>query len=400
MSRTIFWSWQSDQDKRVSRDLIREALVTALQQLNGDVVDAERLEIDHDTRGVAGSPDIVPTILAKIDAADVFVADITPIAISENGKHVANPNVLIELGYAKKSLGPERWLTVWNTAFTDCKAEDLPFDLRGKRGPIAYSLKSGASKEELKQAREELVGQFVQRIRPCLDAIPIAPAEPLAWQPSVEGDPSLWVAAEQPFPVNASGSSVTKEFENSPRWYARILPSKFSPASLDKGQCAYPVIKSGYSWGNVKGGVITYSGGLLEKKLYDAAMWFRNTGEVWATHIWTLGRPEADKHFNEEYVIVEWAKYLKYGLSKLSKDGGIGPFHIRLGVAWLEGVTSDYGNRQGRGLEPAMEFEFTLDDIGVESWKPHFVRAWTDLRRIFSFPPPNDDEVNEIINVI
>ena len=46
-----------------------------------------------------GSPDIVATILAKIEAAAVFVADVTPIAVSPGGKHVANPNVLIELGY-------------------------------------------------------------------------------------------------------------------------------------------------------------------------------------------------------------------------------------------------------------------------------------------------------------
>lgn len=35
------------------------------------------LEIDQDTQGVPGSPPIAETILAKIDVADIFVADLT-----------------------------------------------------------------------------------------------------------------------------------------------------------------------------------------------------------------------------------------------------------------------------------------------------------------------------------
>jgi len=46
-------------------------------------------------------PDIVATILEKIDNAAAFVGDVTPISVSENGKQVANPNVLIELGYSR-----------------------------------------------------------------------------------------------------------------------------------------------------------------------------------------------------------------------------------------------------------------------------------------------------------
>jgi hypothetical protein len=67
-----------------------------------------RPEIDHDTRGVAGTPPIAETILRKIDAASVFIADVTPVAVTDQGKQVANPNVLIELGYAKKTHPFER----------------------------------------------------------------------------------------------------------------------------------------------------------------------------------------------------------------------------------------------------------------------------------------------------
>ncbi|GAB7552077.1 hypothetical protein NRB_15790 [Novosphingobium sp. 11B] len=54
-------------------------------------------DLTSDTKGVAGSPDIVGTILVNIEAAKVFVGDVTPIAIASNGKALANPHVLSEL---------------------------------------------------------------------------------------------------------------------------------------------------------------------------------------------------------------------------------------------------------------------------------------------------------------
>jgi hypothetical protein len=136
--------------------------------------------------GSPARPDIVNAILAKIDGAAVFVADVTPIAISDMGKHVANPNVLIELGYAKEALGVDRVVTVWNTSFTDSRFEDLPFDLRGRRGPITYALPAGASHEDLGKARAALVEGFVDRIGACLAALPPPATVVLPWQPAAE----------------------------------------------------------------------------------------------------------------------------------------------------------------------------------------------------------------------
>lgn len=103
MAQTVFWSWQSDQPSRETRSLIRDALIAALDRIAVDLEEADRPEIDHDTKDMPGSPDIVASILAKIEAAAVFIADVTPIAVTDGGKHVANPNVLIELG------GKEPW---------------------------------------------------------------------------------------------------------------------------------------------------------------------------------------------------------------------------------------------------------------------------------------------------
>jgi hypothetical protein len=95
MARTVFWSWQSDRPGKVNRYFLRAVVVRAIEQAADEMDLDERPEIDQDVQGTAGIISIPATILAKIDAADVFVADLTPVARTDEGKHVANPNVLM-----------------------------------------------------------------------------------------------------------------------------------------------------------------------------------------------------------------------------------------------------------------------------------------------------------------
>ncbi len=130
-SVTIFYSWQRDIRAAACRTLIQEALESAAKKIGDDDSVGVEAVIDRDTQDVPGAPDIGATILAKIDAAAVFVADVTIVAQTPAGKSTPNPNVLVELGYALKALGPSRLVMVMNTAFG--RPEDLPFDLRQKR---------------------------------------------------------------------------------------------------------------------------------------------------------------------------------------------------------------------------------------------------------------------------
>src|SRR6266478_5119403 len=90
----IFWSWQSDYSSKTCRNFIREALVSAIELVATELAvdDADRPEVDHDTKGERGMADIAVTILNKIANAAVFVADLTPIAQSPAGKWLPNPN--------------------------------------------------------------------------------------------------------------------------------------------------------------------------------------------------------------------------------------------------------------------------------------------------------------------
>lgn len=133
---TVFFSWQSDIRAAACRTIIQDALEEATKTIAADESVAITPVIDRDTQDVPGAPDIGATILAKIDAAAAFVADVTIVGRTSGGKAMPNPNVLVELGYALKALGWSRILLVQNTAFGE--PELLPFDLRQKRA-ITYS---------------------------------------------------------------------------------------------------------------------------------------------------------------------------------------------------------------------------------------------------------------------
>ncbi len=81
MSRTVFFSWQSDRSTAEGRNLIEKALDMAVANIANDLTVEEAvregLRVDKDTKGVPGSPPIFETILDKIDKASVFVADLT-----------------------------------------------------------------------------------------------------------------------------------------------------------------------------------------------------------------------------------------------------------------------------------------------------------------------------------
>jgi hypothetical protein len=131
MKRVIFYSWQSDTKPKTNRNFIENALKSAILKLAQDQGTSIEPVLDRDTFGMSGSPDIVDTILAKVSAADLFVADVTLCVVNGAGRSSPNPNVLVELGYAIAQLGWDRILLVQNVVHGG--PEMLPFDLRGRR---------------------------------------------------------------------------------------------------------------------------------------------------------------------------------------------------------------------------------------------------------------------------
>lgn len=131
---TMFYSWQSDLPNNKNRNLIQSSIDMAVKNLNKSAI---AISADRDTAGKLGTPDIVETIFRKIDEADMFIADISIINPNAKTRRTPNPNVLLELGYAAKSLGWDRIICFIN--FEYGTHEDLPFDLRTRR-IIPYSV--------------------------------------------------------------------------------------------------------------------------------------------------------------------------------------------------------------------------------------------------------------------
>jgi hypothetical protein len=162
--KRVFVSWQSDSRAACNRTLIQDALEIARKEISeSDEINIE-FALDRDTANTPGSPDIAATILEKIRVSDVFIADVTCVGKTEKSdgspRHHCNPNVLLELGYAIRSLTFSKVLLVQNTYFGDSE-EHLPFDIRGKRA-IRYC--SGPDDTDRAATRQALKKQFLHRI--------------------------------------------------------------------------------------------------------------------------------------------------------------------------------------------------------------------------------------------
>lgn len=122
----IFLSWESD------RHECRNFVLSALEKLPNKLSGLTTINVDRDTYKVPGSPDIGDTIFEKIDRCDLFVADVTLINSKESKIRLTpNPNVMIELGYAIKSLGWDHIILLQCKDYGDI--EELPFDINHRR---------------------------------------------------------------------------------------------------------------------------------------------------------------------------------------------------------------------------------------------------------------------------
>lgn len=157
---TVFFSWQSD--NKGARNFISAALEKVQKKLKGIGVESA---IDRDTSGIPGSPDIARAIFDKIDACDIFVADVSFINSAQTllcpeARKTPNPNVLIELGYAVKSLGEARIILL---ADLQCgPIGEMPFDISHKR-IVGFSLDGKDAKERANE-KERVAGLIATTI--------------------------------------------------------------------------------------------------------------------------------------------------------------------------------------------------------------------------------------------
>lgn len=155
----IFYSWQSDLPGNKTKNFIRECIDEAIDLAQeSEAFEAER---DEATTGTTGSPNIVTTLFSKIDNCDLFIADLSLCFTEDrqNEKKSPNPNVLLELGYAVKTLGWDRVICLCNTDYGD----KYPFDIAHNR-ITDFSLE-GKSKKEVKSDIAKIIFINIRDLR-------------------------------------------------------------------------------------------------------------------------------------------------------------------------------------------------------------------------------------------
>lgn len=155
----IFYSWQSDLPSNKTKSFIRECINEAIDLAQEtEAIEAER---DEATSGTTGSPNIVTTLFSKIDECDLFIADLSLCFTEDhNGeKRSPNPNVLLELGYAVKTLTWDRVICLCNTDY----GNQYPFDVAHNR-ITDYSLE-GKSRKEVKGDISRIIFTNIRDIR-------------------------------------------------------------------------------------------------------------------------------------------------------------------------------------------------------------------------------------------
>ncbi len=377
----VFWSWQSDSLEKHNRFFVRDALAIALQQVAGDLdlTEAERPEVDHDTKGEPGMVSIVDTIFEKIKQAAVFVGDLTFIGKTDKGKLLPNPNVMIELGHAITSLGPERIILVANRAYGG-RPEDLPFDLRHRRAPISYDLPETASSDDRKKVQKELASALASALAGCLGRVLEQSAKTIEYPEAAArpNDRSIWLAVGEPIQHHGffhDGGLTTWEVLEEPRFYLRVIPARYDQNMRPRDIHDLPPqyrLNTLHPWTNGDGGV--NSSGVItvgispDNKALAATQWFKGTSEVWAFNCRaTFIDPDRGQRLLAWGEIPpSWREHLDRTLAFLDHIGVRGPLQIEAGVVGLNGALwgSDLGRRY-----PSLENEVYLKR-GDAKWEP------------------------------
>jgi len=305
----VFWAWQADIDGKIARHLVREALEEAIDRLKQprDIEEPPEesrrndLHLDHDTKGLRGSPEIAHEIFKKIDASTVVIADVTPVGIvpSKDRKPLMNPNVAIELGYAFGKLGTDCFLPVLNLAYGDEKT--LPFDITHRRNPITFNLIEGAPSVDIKQARKALVTQFVVALEPYLvDLTGKKSAPPFPAAPAKIGKAIYFAEGEVLHRVDHLNANFVMPFRTV--FYMRLQPRIPLAGNLDihmlmqhSGRYAlFGHLPGGYGAQNKYGVLHGMPAGNTNN--FDSVIQYFRTGEIWGINADILRQGERGLH--------------------------------------------------------------------------------------------------------
>jgi hypothetical protein len=417
----VFWSWQDDSPGKTNRHFIKGALEAAVATLAGEYEfeDADRPTLDHDTKEVPGAAEIVPVLMDKIANSAVFVADVTPIAQTKDGKALPNANVMIELGWSLNKPGWARQIYVLNTA-TGFKLSDLPFDIRGRR-VLTYALAPTDDGKVKDAAKKRLIAELTDAIRTNLKhhLEEEAARRPIPGLAAKSDEPSLWAGAENGFSHQDSfgrnhWTSVT--IPVGPRAYLRVIPSgwKTEPPDVDAiGRLNSSVVpfapthQSGGDRGATKEGYVQYwisSGSEEPRKSEDLTMYFEDTGEFWMI----TGSPivtysgTTKRAVDLAAMFQGWASAIRRIHWILDHFGALRARRVEVGFTGFDDVRFPGGWYEASlppARRPELRFDRTLRDWSPEDQEAFLIEALGKVFRLFGISPrPRADAAAFVAN--
>ncbi|QOJ31418.1 MAG: hypothetical protein HRU81_04505 [Gammaproteobacteria bacterium] len=414
----IFWSWQSDYSPKTCRHFIRESLVDAITQVAEEISvdDADRPEIDHDTKGERGMADIATTILNKIENAAVFVADLTPIARSPEGKWLPNPNVMIELGWAMHRPGWERVIGILNMA-GGAKVEDLPFDIRQRR-VVTFVLNDAADKSTRAAVRSKLVSELKEALRINLEERLDDLSEPQQVNgiASMASNYSIWSSAGEALTHNdAFGGARRKKvaIPDVPRAYVRIIPAGWKGgaplvsdiAKLDPSESVDAPFGGGSSgdYGATEEGHVRYwitsQLEMSEASSIDMTMYFEDTGEFWMLHGSVIAQHEGQLLLRDHPMLGQWSQFLRKATAVMDRFQAL---KMRKVEAGLFGVKDLQWYSEWRGSRtPSRRNDTRItrqsQDWGQEAQLTFLTDAYNRVKNLFGLERSTEAEISRIL---
>ena len=181
MKLTVFFSWQSDidNDKLNNKSFLCDCINTALKKLeNKGELKNVFFEFQESTSNISGNPSIPNTLDKRIENCDIFIADLSIVDSYSKlelfirklrkvkTKSGPNNNAFGEYNKALASHSDEQVITIMNYLNGNPKEDNslIPFDVRERRFPIGYLLKSNKDIEEVKTS---VITQLENAIKGC-----------------------------------------------------------------------------------------------------------------------------------------------------------------------------------------------------------------------------------------
>jgi hypothetical protein len=412
MSETVFWSWQADLDPKVNRSFIRDALNDAM----GKAQEQLRLEepertiaLDHDTKSARGMADIAGTIFEQVAKAAIFVADVTPVATTVKGKAIPNPNVMIELGYAMRSLGTERVIAVLNIG-CGTGPESLPFDIRQKR-ILTYNLPLEVDPAARRKARAKLTDDLAAALISNLAEVKPNEAKHTEIKIAEEDSNRLGVwKGHWPAIHQASFGAEKKVLPYLvPRAVLRVVPAEWPSGipsvamlkELPNNASLYAPKGAGTSGdsGPFQEGYIAYwvppgSSNDPEKSVFNIAAFLEDTGEVWLSDGSIVQKSGEKTFISHGHLMSNWIAGLDRAHALLDELGAGQRRRVLLKVSDLSGT---YWPTQDGYVAGACRKVRVVHDCTEAKWGPAvrqetLRQAWNALRNAYSEPSMSEDE--------